>query len=369
MFELFVTLESRLDAVLPRPRLRGQTPAELIARAREWSEAAWNEAESVGPFPIGSPEIARGMEVARRPVFVCGVHRSGTTLVHDLLDGHPALTVLPSEGSFYTSHRRHLSHLEKSEWRDFMACEWCRRLANPVNQPPYWSIGRSTPDHSPAVAFMRAVAAWWTPVEEQLGERVAAWPLVAIALAYASHPRAGALDAGVERWVEKTPTNERYLEEIWREFPEARVVHVVRDPVAVIASRKRREERATGGFRNMTAALADLAESYRIAEAARTGLDDHRYLLIHFEQLVQDPDLTIAQLAAFLDVPDMAILHEPTSGGLPATINSSYDVTETRAIDPARVRAEPGALSPDERLRVAVAVGDAAATLGYSVPA
>ena len=218
---------------------------------------------------ITPDEIARGLDVARRPVFVCGVHRSGTTLIRDLLDGHPALTVLPSEGSFYTNHRRHLSQADRSAWRHFMACEWCRRLANPINQPPYWLIGRSTPTYSPSVAFARSVATWWTTLEHTLATRMTSWPLIAIALAYASHPREHAIDAGVRRWVEKTPTNERFLGDIWRDYPEAKVVHVVRDPVAVMASRKLMEERATGGFRAFGNALGDLVESYRIAEAQR----------------------------------------------------------------------------------------------------
>ncbi len=100
MFEQLVARESALDAVLPRPRLRGRVPGELLTLAREWSEAVWIEAERLGPFSINQAQTSHGIEVAMRPVFVCGVHRSGTTLVRDLIDGHPALSVLPSEGSF-----------------------------------------------------------------------------------------------------------------------------------------------------------------------------------------------------------------------------------------------------------------------------
>ncbi len=366
MFEPLVALESRLDAELPRPRLGGQPSAELLARAREWSEAVWHEAERFGPHRITPDEIARGLDVARRPVFVCGVHRSGTTLIRDLLDGHPALTVLPSEGSFYTNHRRHLSQADRSAWRHFMACEWCRRLANPINQPPYWLIGRSTPTYSPSVAFARSVATWWTTLEHTLATRMTSWPLIAIALAYASHPREHAIDAGVRRWVEKTPTNERFLGDIWRDYPEAKVVHVVRDPVAVMASRKLMEERATGGFRAFGNALGDLVESYRIAEA-QDGND--RHLLIRFESLVEDPPHAIGTLANFLELQDLPILHRPTAAGLSAISNSSFSVVENGSIDRTRARVEVGTLSPDERLRLAVAVGDAAAALGYAVPA
>jgi hypothetical protein len=369
MFEHLVALESALDAVLPRPRLRGQLPGELVAAAHRWSEAVWKEAERLGPFPISAAEIVRGIQIAMRPVFVCGVHRSGTTLVRDLIDGHPALAVLPSEGSFYTNHRRHLSFAGLSAWRHFMACEWCRRFANPLNQPPYWLLGRSTPASSPSVAFMRALATWWPVVSENLAA-ASAWPLAAVALAFAGHGQEGAIDGAVHGWVEKTPTNEQFLTDLWRDFPEAKVVHIVRDPVAVMASRKTMEEYATGSFNALRRTLVDLARSYRIADGEHRVRDPRRrYLLIRFEDLLADPGRAIGCLAEFLGVENLPILHRPTSSGLSTAGNSSFGTGEAGTIDRTRARADVNLLSADEQLRLAVTVGDAAAAVSYAVPA
>src|SRR5205823_3464968 len=82
---------------------------------------------------------------------------------------------------------------EAAEWERFMACEWCRRLANPINQPPYWSIGRTTGVYSPSVAFMRAVETWWSVLRDTLSANVSAWPLAVVALAYASYANEGAI--------------------------------------------------------------------------------------------------------------------------------------------------------------------------------
>ena len=369
MFEHLVARESALDLLLPRPRLIGPPPQGLMACAREWSDAVWDEARRLGPQALAVPEIARGLDMAGRPVFVCGVHRSGTTLVRNLLDGHPALAVLPSEGSFYTNHRRHLSRLDPASWQRFMAGEWCRRLANPINQPPYWLIGRSSPAESPSVEFVRSIAGWWPAIAAALSPRVSAWPLTVIALAYASRSRERVDGEDVTRWVEKTPTNEQFLSDIWHDFPEAKVVHVVRDPVAVIVSRKAMEQRATGGFGAVRSALADLAESYRIAEAQRTGNDRGRYRLIRFEDLLESPKATVDRLAEFLELDNLPILHQPTSAGQPTSSNSSFAATAGAVIDRTRVRVDAESLSAEERLRLAVEVGDAAATLGYVVPA
>jgi Sulfotransferase family len=370
MFEPIVELEDAFDRALPRPRLTGTPPEGLIAAARRWSEAVWDAANAVTRRPMSGEEIERGVALSRRPVFICGVHRSGTTLVRDLLDGHPALCVLPAEGTFYTNHRRHLARIGPIEAPRFMGCEWLRRLANPANQPPYWCIGRSTTSASPSVAFARALRAWWSVFEARLSPTVSGWPLAAVALAYASHS-SGALDAAdTPQWVEKTPTNERFLAELWKDFPDARIVHVVRDPVAVVASRKRMEERATGGFGRMRDVLGDLAESYRIAAEQSARGDVRRYALVRFEDLLAHPGRTVDRLARFLDVKTLPILRQPTVAGLPASANSSFDAGDAAGtIVSARARADGARLSSEERLRVAVMVGDAAAALGYAVPA
>jgi hypothetical protein len=137
----------------------------------------------------------------------------------------------------------------------------------------------------------------------------------------------------------------------------------------VIASRKRLERHATGSFGAFRTTLADLAESYRIADGGRALHDPERYLLIRFEDLLADPDRTIGCLAEFLGVEDLPILHRPTSGGLATPSNSSFKAGEAGTIDRTRAHADVNVLSADEQLRLAVVVGDAAAALRYSVPA
>ncbi len=47
-----------------------------------------------------------------------------------------------------------------------------------------------------------------------------------------------ALNAGKRTWVEKTPFNLLSAEFLWELYPDARVVHMIRDPVAVVASHR-----------------------------------------------------------------------------------------------------------------------------------
>src|SRR5689334_1107305 len=98
-----VDLEQQLDRSLSRPRVASRDAQALLRPAAQWSTAVWAAASAAGPVGLGKDEVARGFEMARLPVFICGTHRSGTTLVRDLLDNHPALAVLPAEGMFFTS--------------------------------------------------------------------------------------------------------------------------------------------------------------------------------------------------------------------------------------------------------------------------
>ena len=134
-------LERLLDERLPRPFLVGPPGTDLLDAARAWSAAVWASAERDGAMPIAEATIARGLEVGRRPVFICGPHRSGTTLVRDLLDGHPSLIVLPAEGTFIGGLQARLAKVPRTQAAPVLGHEWIRRLANPINRPPVLAPG------------------------------------------------------------------------------------------------------------------------------------------------------------------------------------------------------------------------------------
>lgn len=362
-------LERQLSDQLPDFKLAGGPSRALVTAARGWSEAIWAEAEARGPAKLDAGLIEEGLALARRPVFVCGVHRSGTTLVRDLLDGHPAVTVLPSEGTFFTNFEAALQRLPPDRRLHVFGQEWLRRLANPINQPPYWVLGRSTENASPYVAFAQGLMGWWSLCAERMGNEIAQWPLVAVVLAYASQTHDVGLGIGLKHWVEKTPTNEQFIDRLLRECPDAKIVHVVRHPAAVFASRKRIEERADGVFRSTQSLLQDLAYSYRLAADSRSIAEGH-YLLVRYEELTRHPQDVVGQLAAFLGIEVLPILFRPTVATQPATANSSFGSSGARGrifSDDESSRAN--VLSTWDRDRLAASVGDLARSLGYEVDA
>jgi hypothetical protein len=360
-------LEQQFDLKLARPRVAIADSSAMQLAAIQWSVAIWSAAEAAGPCELDASEVARGLDLAHRPVFVCGVSRSGTTLVRDLLDSHPALCVLPSEGTFFTNFERHLQQLQPQHRQAFFGCEWLRRLANPIHQHPYWLLGRSSQESSPYIAFARALLAWWPIAREQAGPRISSWPLVAVALAYAHC--AGGLTAGAEvrRWVEKTPTNERFLERLRAEFPKAMFIHAVRHPYAVYASHKQSAQDGGERLRNAGRILRDLSLSLRIA-VERRDVESHRYLRIRYEDLVEAPHNSVDRLAAFLQIAPLPILLRPTAAGLATASNSSFVIdAEPGRVDATVHRRWADVLTHYECERLTAVVGNDAVALGYDL--
>ena len=348
-----VELEEALAADLRRrPEVDGAI-LDWLDGGRQWSAAVWNTAERQGAAALTASAVERGLALAQRPVFVCGAHRSGTTLVRDLLDGHTALAVLPAEGTFYTSLEKRLAALPGQEQAAEMGQVWLRRLANPNNQEPFWLLGRSTGEGSPYVDFAREMLAWWAVLQSRANGERSLWPLTAVALAYAATRRNGGTP---QMWVEKTPTNERFLARLWREYPAAKVIHVVRDPQAALASHKA----LLGGFsppsRGTAAIFRNLARSYRIAAEQSRLASPKRYLLIRYEDLVADTGQAARRIAAFLGIEPLPSLMQPSVAGMPATRNTSFPTGISEGI-----------LTPIDRACLKLVLGRNAARLGYPV--
>lgn len=237
-----------------------------------------------------------------------------------------------------------------------MGTEWLRRLANPINQPPYWLLGRSCDVASPYVDFARYLLSWWQAIEQVPGTQ---WPHMAVVLAYANCT--GGLNA--KYWVDKTPTNERFLNRIRQETPNARIIQVIRGPLATIASRKIMEPGA--GIRG---ALRALKASYIIAQQ-QSSLKQAGYFLLRYEELCDDPQAVTVQIASFLGIKTLPVLSQATVAGVSAKANSSFNKDAPpgeiiKATDPK----QRTILGKTEHTLIAAYLGKQAGQLGYIMP-
>ena len=112
---------------------------------------------------------------------------------------------------------------------------------------------------------------------------------------------------------EQTPRNLFYLGEILEHFPEARVIHMVRDPRDVLLSQKRKWKRRFLGASSIPLGEAvrswinyhplTISRLWRASEQAAAPYRDHpRVHTVAFEDVLAEPERTVRGLCRFVGV-------------------------------------------------------------------
>lgn len=250
-----------------------------------------------------------------RPVFICGHPKSGTSLVRNLLDSHPQLVVFPEETAFfrrYLLESKGLDHeeqLELAERRLLHIFEWN------LDAPPEHQAGFPDRDYS-SISSEQVAAAFRHRVQpDQV--RVPGDLLSAAVLAFGEV--SGQLSATSRRWVEKTPYNERYTGRLFKWWPGAKCIHIVRDPRDNYASYSRKEDWTPEFFSD------NWMRSTRAGLRNRDKYGVDRYWLLRFEDLTEKPDQTLAEMRSYLGIEDAPSLRIPTRMGIPWGGNSMFE--------------------------------------------
>jgi hypothetical protein len=169
--------------------------------------------------------------------------------------------------------------------------------------------------------------------------------------------------AGKARWCEKTPLQSATF--VWRAFPSAQVVHIVRDPRASLASGLE----LTGGTD-----VAGGAQQWRrfttrnILAGAERGA--RQYLRVRYEDLTQDPEAQLAVVFAFLGEEfDPAVLTDAERRR--SVLTAAVLPWQARILEPIRPTTEAAwrqRLNRRQQARVAAILGDMLPALGYPAP-
>ena len=122
-------------------------------------------------------------------------------------------------------------------------------------------------------------------------------------------------------WVEKTPQNIYYTENILGKYPEAKIIALIRDPRAVVASWIKKD---------LDKSLIGICLSWNKAARAimRLGktLGRKQFLRISYEELVCEPRITLQKICLFLEEPfDPAMLDEVS------VVNTKFEDSKNRA--------------------------------------
>lgn len=182
------------------------------------------------------------------PIFIGGEGRSGTTLLRVMLDSHSAISCGP-ESHFLVDPRLR-------EFHEHFLAKWPKRAAG-------YGYGEVDMD-----AFVRGfVRNWFETYMRRRGKR---------------------------RWADKTPQNIHALDYIWRLFPSAKFIHMIRDGRDVACSILPLRW-GPGSVRTAAGRWVDCIE-----KGVRHREDRERYLEVRYEDLVRHPERETRRVTAFV---------------------------------------------------------------------
>jgi len=229
------------------------------------------------------------------PVLIGGTGRSGSTIVGDMLDHHPELTLTrPMEVRFITGHEGFAEalhvHLADGRRKGRKASKTAvDRLAN------RWYKRTDTVGLHQSVTSEQ-LAMW----SQQYLDSVDADPLTATRQLVHRIMDAIADRLGATRWVDTTPANARLADYVEPIYPESKVIVVTRDGRDVAASFVSQSFGPDDVFEALTLWEARMLRSYQAIAASRP---DRILVLPLLDLVVADRSGSITTLCDFLGVP------------------------------------------------------------------
>ncbi len=188
------------------------------------------------------------------PIFILGVPRSGTTLLSFILDSHPNIAV-GRETLIMKGIQQILCDAKGNDDTTLLFRNWYQRY------------GLERPQ------FLEYIRNFLTEFFSDYARK-----------------------CGKQRWGEKTPLHMHYVELIREIFPDAKLIHIIRDPRAVCASRKSWK----GNVEEFAKEWQD--QNIHVSDfGAQTG--PRLFKKIRYEDLVLNPRLVLTDLMDYLEEP------------------------------------------------------------------
>lgn len=245
-----------------------------------------------------------GVEINMKRVFLVGAPRSGTTILQSLLASHPEITSFPETKFFHYLWSDRLRPRLPDRLREFFH----REIHRPDLYDEWVSETSLTSDR----------IKWFVGILDKL-----------------------AVEGGNSIWLEKTPEHVYFVRDILDHLPDAKFIHIVRNPLDVIASmRKATSDPSTNAIWGGEWSLQFCIERWKSSVAATNFFfpDNSQHLVIRYEDLLEDKVKILSQCCYFIDVAyDPEMLRNYRSQAIALGLGHPWHKGIDRGIEPAIV--------------------------------
>lgn len=208
---------------------------------------------------------------AERPIFVLGCPRSGTTLLQLMLHAHPRIAIPPETRFVLTAYR------SRNSYGDLRREANRRALALDITgnrRTLFYDLGLDA---------------------QQVVAEVASGPPT-LGSVFGTIFRAYARRFGKPRWGDKRPGYYQCIPGLLRMFPDAQIVHLIRDGRDCVASLKS----MPWARQDIYEAISTWTEAIDSCRRAARRMPPDAYAELRYERLVADPDGQLRELCDFL---------------------------------------------------------------------
>ncbi len=267
-------------------------------------------------------------------IFICGSHKSGTTLLKSLFDGHKDIFAIPFETHIIKALGKWVYYpLNKQKPIDRDLDQVKEKLIehvavfNAIENDEMGGVGNMNLFEKFDLEF----------IKNYLDKDYMSIPELIIDYFKAIYL---SMKNGKRVWdksiiVEKTVGQSEYAVFLKKMFPKAKFIHILRNPYSNLVSIRRYSEARLGTYPPIYPIIDALEFSTYMLEKNKDLMNED-YSVIKYENLLMEPEKTIQDLCYFLGVEFSPILMKPTVNGEPWVGNSSRG-EKFRGIEPSNL--------------------------------
>lgn len=252
-------------------------------------------------------------------VFILGPHKSGSSLLRSLLDGHPDLFVIPIETHYFSLSKRfwvnYFLWAERPRFRKSEPENFIDHIYSYTTAPSKYRDLEQV-DFIQVDQFKKYWLEHWANTGGTKDEIVNYFD----AIYYSIH--SGPIDKN-QIVVEKSVSNAENAIRLQKLFPKAKFIHLVRNPYDNLLSFRNYKLKTNRRFPSLRDLVESLKVNYYYLYKNQELIED--YFVLKYEDLVTDPENQMRKISEFIQIPFNDIFLLPTTNGSIWQGNSSQD--------------------------------------------